>query len=136
VKGARDLSPRQAAVLGALFVYREREAERLDRPPFKVMAEGILMALVRRTPSRVESDVIAPRTTLQDLARHAPRTRGDLATIRDFGPWRQDARGRDPGVPDRFDVATRPCLRHVGLRPRSLDAAGGPRTLCRAASGY
>ena len=33
VKGARDLSPQQAALLDALFTYRECEAERLDRPP-------------------------------------------------------------------------------------------------------
>ena len=159
VKGARDLSPQQAAVLGALFAYREREAERLDRPPFKVMAEAILMELVRRTPGRVEdlhgvtglapeqvrrhgqallhairegldapaqhpprearepdevrdrydrlhtwrkerarargveSDVIVPRTTLQDLARRAPTTRDELATIQDFGPWRRHTYG-------------------------------------------
>jgi ribonuclease D len=159
VKGARDLPPQQAAVLRALFVYREREAERLDHPPFKIIAEGILMELVRRTPSRVddlhavpgmtpeqvrrhgqallqaiqeglrapaehpprearepqevrdrydrlrtwrkerarargvESDVIVPRTTLQDLARRAPRTHDALATIQDFGPWRQNTYG-------------------------------------------
>jgi ribonuclease D len=146
-------------VLRALFVYREREAERLDHPPFKIIAEGILMELVRRTPSRVddlhavpgmtpeqvrrhgqallqaiqeglrapaehpprearepqevrdrydrlrtwrkerarargvESDVIVPRTTLQDLARRAPRTHDALATIQDFGPWRQNTYG-------------------------------------------
>ena len=159
VKGARDLSPQQAAVLRALFLYREREAERLDRPPFKVMPEGTLMELARRRPNRVddlhavpgmtpehvrrhaqallqaiqeglrapaehapqearepqevrdrydrlhtwrkerarargvESDVIVPRTALQDLARRAPRTRDALATIEDFGPWRRDTYG-------------------------------------------
>ena len=159
VKGARDLSPQQAAVLGALFSYREVEAERLDRPPFKVMAEATLLELARRAPRRVEdlhgvpglapeqahrrgrallhaieeglqapaqyppreprepdevrdrydrlhtwrkerarargveSDVIVPRTTLQDLARRAPMTRDELATIKDFGPWRQNAYG-------------------------------------------
>ena len=41
----------------------------------------------------VESDVIVPRTTLHDLARRAPRTHHELATIKDFGPWRRDAYG-------------------------------------------
>jgi ribonuclease D len=41
----------------------------------------------------VESDVIVPRTTLQDLARRAPRTHDELATIKDFGPWRRNAYG-------------------------------------------
>jgi len=159
VKGARDLSPQQAALLDALFAYREREAERLDRPPFKVMAEATLLELARRAPRQteelrrvpgltpdqtrrhasallhtiehglqappqhppqeerepedvrdrydrlhtwrkerarargVESDVIVPRTTLRDLAHRAPRTRDELATIRDFGPWRRSAYG-------------------------------------------
>jgi ribonuclease D len=159
VKGARDLLPQQAALLDLLFTYREREAERLDRPPFKVMAEASLMELTRRAPRRqeelrgvpgmspdqvrrhgeallhaieqglqapaqypprearepeevrdrydrlhtwrkdrarargVESDVIVPRTTLQDLARRAPRTHDELATIKDFGPWRRGAYG-------------------------------------------
>lgn len=159
VKGSRDLSPQQAALLDVVFTYREREAERLDRPPFKVMAEAVLLELARRAPRHteelrrvpgmtsdqtrrhgaallraieqglqappqdaprearepedvrdrydrlhtwrkerarargVESDVIVPRTTLHDLARCAPRTRDELTTIKDFGPWRRDAYG-------------------------------------------
>lgn len=159
VKGARALTPAQAAVLQALFVYREQQAERIDRPPFKVMGEATLLEVARRTPRRaedlhgvpgmtpeqihrhargvleavqrgldapaprapeaarepddvqdrydrlhtwrkerakargVESDVILPRTALWDLARRPPRTRGDLAHIADFGPWRRDTYG-------------------------------------------
>ena len=159
VKGAHDLSPQQAALLDALFTYREREADRLDRPPFKVLTEAVLLELARRAPRHteelrrvpgmtsdqtrrhtpallraieqglqappqhasrearepkdvrdrygrlhtwrkerarargVESDVIVPRTTLHDLARRAPRTHHELATIKDFGPWRRDAYG-------------------------------------------
>ena len=52
VKGARDLTPAQAAILQALFAYREQQAERLDRPPFKVMGEATLMELARRAPRR------------------------------------------------------------------------------------
>ena len=50
VKGARELTPAQAAVLQALFAYREQQAERMDRPPFKVMGEATLMELARRAP--------------------------------------------------------------------------------------
>ena len=158
-KGAKELTPEQAGVLQALFAFRERQAERIDRPPFKVMGEATLVELARRAPRRledltgvpgmtpdqiqryanglleaiergvqgpaprapqvaresdevrdrydrlhtwrkerakkrgVESDVILPRTALWDLARRPPRTRGDLAQIADFGPWRRDAYG-------------------------------------------
>jgi ribonuclease D len=50
VNGARDLTPAAAGILQALFGYREREAERLDRPPFKVMSEATLLELARRAP--------------------------------------------------------------------------------------
>ena len=161
VSGARDLTPAQAAVLQALFAYREQQAERMDRPPFKVMGEATLMELARRAPRDavglqglpgmtpeqiqrhghgvlqavqqgldapapqapqverepdavqnrydrlhtwrkqkarargVESDVILPRTVLWDLARRAPRTRGELAHIADLGPWRRDTYGEE-----------------------------------------
>jgi ribonuclease D len=161
VSGARDLTPAQAAVLQALFAYREAQAERMDRPPFKVMGEATMMELARRAPSHgddlrrvpgmtpeqihrhghgvlhaiqeglrapaqrapqadreseevrdrydrlhtwrkdrarargVESDVILPRTALWDLARHPPRTQGELAAILDFGPWRRETYGEE-----------------------------------------
>ena len=161
VTGARDLTPAQAAILQALFAYREQQAERIDRPPFKVMGEATLMELARRAPRDagglqglpgmtpdqiqrhahgllraienglgapaqhapsaerepdevqdrydrlhtwrknrarargVESDVILPRTALWDLARRPPRSRGELADITDFGPWRRETYGEE-----------------------------------------
>ena len=71
VKGARELSPAQAAVLEALFAYREQEAERMDRPPFKVMGEATLMELTRRAPSRVEELQALPGMTPEQIRRHA-----------------------------------------------------------------
>jgi ribonuclease D len=172
VKGARDLAPAQAAVLQALFAYREQQAERMDRPPFKVMGEATLMELARRVPRRredlenlpgmtpdqihrhadgvlhaiqqglqapaqrapqadrepddvrdrydrlhawrkerartrgVESDVILPRTALWDLARRPPRTRGELARVTDFGPWRRETYGEE--ILALLSRATRP----------------------------
>ena len=50
VTGARDLPPAQAAVLQALFAYRDARAERVDQPPFKIMGESTLLALARQCP--------------------------------------------------------------------------------------
>ena len=71
IKGARDLSPEKAAVLAALFAYREQQAERLDRPPFKVMGEATLMELTRRAPRRAEDLQGLPGVTPEQLRRHA-----------------------------------------------------------------
>ena len=43
----------------------------------------------------VESDVILPRTALQDLARRPPETRDDLVRIADLGPWRRETYGNE-----------------------------------------
>lgn len=50
VKGAQDLSPREQAVLRELYLWREREAERQDRPLFKIVPDRTLVALARAQP--------------------------------------------------------------------------------------
>ena len=48
--GARDLTPRQAAVLAALFESREEVARRLDRPRFKVVSDATLVRIAQAMP--------------------------------------------------------------------------------------
>jgi len=55
IKGARGLSRRQLAVLEALLTWREREAQRRDCPPFKVIGNNTLLALARAMPSTVKA---------------------------------------------------------------------------------
>ncbi len=50
IKGAYALDPRQLAVLQTLVEFRDREARRLDRPPFKVMGNSVLLEIARRRP--------------------------------------------------------------------------------------
>jgi ribonuclease D len=70
VKGARDLTPEQAAVLQSLFAYREDQAARMDRPPFKVMGEATLMELVRRVPTHAEDLRRLSGMTPKQIHRH------------------------------------------------------------------
>jgi len=79
VKGARDLTPAQAAVLQALFEYRERQAERMDRPPFKVMGEATLMELARLAPPHGEDPQRLPGMTPEQIHHHG---HGVLEAIR------------------------------------------------------
>jgi ribonuclease D len=72
VTGARDLTPSQAAVLEAVFAYREGQAERVDRPPFKVMPESTLLALARRCPKDVDDLQTVPGMTPDQVRRHGP----------------------------------------------------------------
>ena len=104
VKGARDLAPAQAAVLQALFAYRERQAERIDRPPFKVMGEETLMELARRSPRRIEDLHGVPGLTPDQVQRHA---RGVLAAVAqglEAPAQRAPVVAREPDeVQDRYD---------------------------------
>jgi ribonuclease D len=50
IKRARDLDDQGLAILRELFIYRESRAQELDRPPFKVMNDAVLLALSQRAP--------------------------------------------------------------------------------------
>ena len=50
VKGARDLSPRQLAVLQKLLEWREAKAESMDVPPFKVIGTERLLNIAGKHP--------------------------------------------------------------------------------------
>lgn len=70
VNGARDLAPEQASVLRELHEYRERQAERADRPPFKVMSDQTLLEIARTGPSSVSELEGLPGMTPQQIRRH------------------------------------------------------------------
>ena len=78
VKGSRDLGPGQAAVLKALFAFREQQAERMDAPPFKVMGEATLLELARRAPRAAADLPTVPGMTPDQIRRYG---QGLLAAI-------------------------------------------------------
>ena len=104
VNGARDLTPAQAAVLQALFAYREAQAERMDRPPFKVMGEATLMELARRAPRHAEDLQGLPGMTPEQIRRHA---HGVLHAIQEglHAPAQRAPQGdrESDDVRDRYD---------------------------------
>ena len=63
LKGARDLSPRGLAILRELYELRDTLARRLDRPPFKVFNDDVLVRLSLAAPSdREQLAVVAGMT--------------------------------------------------------------------------
>lgn len=51
IKGSRELPAEGRGVLGALYQMRERLAEELDVPVFRVMADAVLLSLARKPPA-------------------------------------------------------------------------------------
>jgi ribonuclease D len=50
IRGARELDTHGRALLRLLFILREERAKSLDRPPFKVLADGTMLEIARRRP--------------------------------------------------------------------------------------
>ena len=65
LSGYQDLSPRELAVLNKLCNCRERMAQRLDRPPFKVIEDKYLIALAKAMPQSSEDLELAGLTQKQ-----------------------------------------------------------------------
>ena len=110
VKGAYDLTPPQAAILQAVHAFRESEAARQDRPPFKIMDEATLLA----------------------LALHAPASLDDLRRLA------RDAATADPAIRARPAAGHRRCANGgagaaAGHRARTRRGAGPVRPLAAVA---
>jgi len=71
VNGAHDLTPAQAGILKEVFAYREEQAGRIDRPPFKIMGESTLIEIARRAPGDTDALQGLPGLSPGQLHRHA-----------------------------------------------------------------
>jgi len=61
IKGARDLRGSELAILRRLYLWRDEQARKLDRPPFKVLGDDRLVELSRRQPARLADLPLNPR---------------------------------------------------------------------------
>ena len=107
VKGARDLNDQELAVLRELYLYRDHRAQELDRPPFKVLAEGVLVRLSQEMPSSY-----AELGRITGIPRRLPsRERRNLLQVIEKGlrapaPVRPERRGERPDEEtiDRYEA--------------------------------
>ena len=94
IKGARDLDPKQAAVLQELAIYREARAVEADLPLFKIIGDSTLIALAKgepRTPKELEP--IAGMTPGQ-IQRHGKAMLDAVQRGLSAPPLRRPRRGR------------------------------------------
>jgi len=72
VRGAYDLSPRQAAVLLELCRYRIKLARSIDRPLFKVISDRTLLAIAEALPRSLEELRGLPELSEKQFQRNGP----------------------------------------------------------------
>ena len=69
LKGARDLPPRNLAILRELYELREQLARSGDRPPFKIIAEETLVHLAQTPPDDLVALASIPGCTPKVIGR-------------------------------------------------------------------
>jgi ribonuclease D len=146
MKSVRDVEREQTGLLEELWLWREGMAQRLDRPPFKVMNDRVLIELTRRAPTSIAQLQCIPglskyqldrfgqellkaiergkRRPLPDLPAPTPRPellldRRDQKLFQDLRQWRSQTattRGVDPDIVFSNDIL----LQIVEKKPRTL----------------
>jgi ribonuclease D len=86
---ARRLTPAQAAILRELYLFREEQARRLDRPSFKILEDKAMLAAAQSQPARPADLAALPGITQGQVDRFG---QGMLEAI---------ARGRKAPRPQR-----------------------------------
>jgi ribonuclease D len=112
INGARDLEPRELGVLRELFLFGEQEAQRLDRPPFKVLDQSAMLAISRQQPVS-----LAALQTMPGISRHHVRRLGHgilSAVSRGRAAQPPEPPRRKPNSGSRPDPAT--LTRYEALR--------------------
>jgi ribonuclease D len=70
VRGAYDLTPKQAAVLLELCHYRTKVAKSIDRPVFKVIGDKTLFAIAESCPRSTQELQKIPEMSAKQFQRH------------------------------------------------------------------
>jgi ribonuclease D len=145
MKGAKALRPRQLVVLKALWQWRDTRARELDRAPFRVVGNDVLLALAREAPetdgalrraagvpatiarrhgaellevilaARATPESDWPRVTRRPRERPDPALEERVARLKALRAVRAPAVGLDPGL-----VCPNGVLAAIGrLQPRT-----------------
>jgi len=112
IRGIRSLTPAVLGRVAALHAARDKIAKRLDRPPFKIFGDKVLVDLARSPPRSMSG--FAPRPGLRRggidrfggeilgaLKKAAPITESPPRNVR---PRRRSGRLLDPRARDRYEA--------------------------------
>lgn len=128
VQGAKVLDPASLGRLQQLYMARERIAERLDRPAFKVFADDVLLQLARTPPHSADDLRPRPGFRRQGIHRFGPELLAALAQAQPItgpapkgsGRRRRTGRMLDPDAKARFEALRtqrRESAETLGLEP-------------------
>jgi ribonuclease D len=86
IKGNRELSIQEQAMLRALYVSRDKIARKLDVPPFKVMNNSVLLDLVKQPPQSAREMFDRPGISYRVARKFTGEILRTLEESRQFDP--------------------------------------------------
>ncbi len=88
IKGVRDLSGEGKQALRELYVLRDRLAEDVNRPPFKVLSNQVLIEVARSAPKSIKSLSGIPGLSSRMLRRMGDDILDAVDRARELGPMK------------------------------------------------
>jgi ribonuclease D len=101
---ARHLDGQQAAVLRELYLWREEEAARQDRPPFKILGDKGLVAMMEANPTSLDQVKAVDGLSARQAERYGQALLEATARGRHApNPRRNKGHRVDQAIRDRYD---------------------------------
>lgn len=105
LRGARDLSAEQAAILKALYQFREAQAEAQNRPPFKILSNQALVEIAQTCPHHKEELLFLPGLNERVADRYSKKILQAVQVGRAAPPERPPYHKRpENAILDRIDA--------------------------------
>lgn len=107
INGVRDLTPRQQAIAKELNIYRDSQAKKFDRPPFKIFDDQTILELASVGPRFVEELPVIHGMTKGQIRRYG---RDIIQTIHDAKKQpaphkpKNNSRRLPEEVSERYDI--------------------------------
>jgi ribonuclease D len=103
ISNAKQLEPKQAAILKEVYSYRDEQARHLNRPPFKVIPDKTLLAIAKNKPRNPEELLEIPGMTPGQIRRHGQGLLNAVEHgLRASPPPRPKPERMDDDVVDRY----------------------------------
>jgi ribonuclease D len=86
IRNVRELYGKQLSVLRELYHFRDLQASRLNRPPFKIIGDQTLLAIAQASPANLDALCELPGMTQGQVRRYGEGLLGAIQSGRDSPP--------------------------------------------------
>ncbi len=105
IKDAHRLQPAELTALRELYLYRDEQARRLNRPPFKVFTDPVILAIARAQPQDLDALRDLKGMSAGQIARYGEGILAALERAAKAAPPKRPKNQRvDDAILERFDT--------------------------------